>query len=85
VQHPVVRTSEAVLRQNPIGIADEIAIGEEQKLDQVVAVAAGGGPIRKRSLTGSLDRCICVGRYRTAHVVNTSVGGRSQGLGGPGR
>ena len=35
MQHPVMRAAEAELRQHVVGIADEIAIGEEQKLDDV--------------------------------------------------
>jgi hypothetical protein len=37
VQHPVVGPAEAVIRQDPVGIAHEIPVGEEQELDQVVA------------------------------------------------
>ena len=35
MQHPVVSAPEAQLRQHVVGVADEVAIGEEQKLDDV--------------------------------------------------
>ena len=35
MQHAVMRAAEAELGQHLVGIADEIAIGEEQKLDEV--------------------------------------------------
>ena len=35
MQHPVMRAAEAELGQHVVGIADEVAIGEEQKLDDV--------------------------------------------------
>src|SRR6185437_5098629 len=35
MQHAMVGTAEAELRQHLVGIADEVAIGEEQQLDQV--------------------------------------------------
>ena len=37
MQHPVVRPAEAELRQHIVGIADEIAVGEEQQLDDIPA------------------------------------------------
>ena len=36
MQHPVMGAAEAVVGEDPVGIADEIAIGEEQQFDQVV-------------------------------------------------
>ena len=35
VQHPVVRAAEAEFGQHMVGIADEIAVSEEQELDNV--------------------------------------------------
>ena len=35
MQHPVMRAAEPELRQLVVGVADEIAIGEEQQLDDV--------------------------------------------------
>jgi hypothetical protein len=48
VQHPMVRAAEAKLYQHFIRIADEIAIGEEQKLDQI--------PIRLLTAVRFFDR-----------------------------
>ena len=44
MQHPVVRASEAELRQHVVGIAGEVAIGEEQQLDDVPDGLAPTGP-----------------------------------------
>ena len=49
-----MRPAEAVLRQDPVGIADEVAVGEEQEFDQVVAVAARHGTVGECGLTGGL-------------------------------
>jgi len=35
MQHPMVRAPEAQLRQHVVGVADEVAVGEEQQLDDV--------------------------------------------------
>ena len=35
MQHPVMRAPETELGQHVVGIADEVAIGEEQELDDV--------------------------------------------------
>jgi hypothetical protein len=48
MQHPVVRPPEPECLQLMVGVADEIAIGEEQQLDDVPAQIAGpdgGGPL----------------------------------------
>ena len=49
VQHPVVRPPEPVLGQDGIGLAREIAIGEEQQLDE-------GDELRVRAWRGGLAR-----------------------------
>ena len=41
VQDPVMGPPETVLVQDPVGIADEVAIGEEEQLDQVVGRLLG--------------------------------------------
>ncbi len=38
MQHPVMRAAETDLVQDPIGIADEVAIGEEQRLDEPIEI-----------------------------------------------
>ncbi len=46
MQHPVVRAAEIEARQHLVGVADEVAIGEKQKLDQIEGGTlglAGGG------------------------------------------
>ena len=35
MQHAVVRPAEAEVLQEPVGVADEVAIGEEEQLDQI--------------------------------------------------
>ena len=56
VQHPVMGAPEAEIGEDPVGIADEVAVGEEEKLDQVVDrrlgqdLVAGG-----RALPGRLQ------------------------------
>ena len=47
MQHPVMGAPEAEFRQYLVGITDEVAIGEEQELDQVVRHRLGGGPERR--------------------------------------
>src|SRR5436190_20837945 len=52
MQHPMVRAPEAQLRQHVVGIADEVPIGEEQKLDEIpyrFVVAAGSLGVGKRA------------------------------------
>ena len=44
MQHPVVRAAEAEFLQHVVGIADEVAIGEEQKLDDVPEPARPRAP-----------------------------------------
>ena len=54
VQHAVVRAAEAELGQDVVGIADEVAIGEEQELDEVpdrLGRTAGAG---SRRATGAV-------------------------------
>ena len=49
MHHPVMRPAEAEGLQLMIGVADEIAIGEEQQLDDIpaqIAGAQGGGAAR---------------------------------------
>jgi hypothetical protein len=41
VQHAVVRAAEAERDQNLVGVADEVAIGKEEELDQVPARLPG--------------------------------------------
>ena len=41
MQDPVMRAAEAVIAEDPVGIADEVAIGEEEQLDQVVGRLLG--------------------------------------------
>ena len=41
VQHAVMRPPEAVVGEDPVGVADEVAIGEEQQLDEVVGRLLG--------------------------------------------
>ena len=41
MQDAVMGAAEAVFGEDAVGIADEIAIGEEQKLDQVVGHGVG--------------------------------------------
>ena len=43
MQDAVVGAPETVFVQDPVGIADEVAIGEEEQLDQVVGRAARPG------------------------------------------
>jgi hypothetical protein len=43
VQDTVMRAPEADARKNFVGIADKIAIGEKQKLDQIVSRTFGAG------------------------------------------
>ncbi len=46
MQHPVMRAPEAELGERLVGVAHEVAIGEEQQLDQVenrLARPAGQG------------------------------------------
>ena len=48
MQHPVMRPSEAERLELLVGIADEVAVGEEQELDDIPAQiararGAGGG------------------------------------------
>jgi hypothetical protein len=35
MQHPMVRAAKIETRQHLVGIADEVAIGEKEKLDQI--------------------------------------------------
>lgn len=52
VQNPVMGPAEAVLVQDPVRIADEVAIGEEEQFDEVIGrglgegVLAGGGRLQ---------------------------------------
>ncbi len=41
MQHPMMRPAEAVIGEQPIGIGDEVAIGEEQELDQLDDLLVG--------------------------------------------
>ena len=43
VQHAVMGAAEAVVGEDAVGVADEVAIGEEQQLDQVVGRLARRG------------------------------------------
>ena len=66
VQHPVMRPAEAELGQHVVGIADEVAVGEEQQLDEVpdrlAAVQAAARPGR---LAGALRRA---GNIYVSHI-----------------
>ena len=51
MQHAVVRAAEAELGQHLVGVADEVAVGEEQELDEVpdrLARRAGAGSAAPR-------------------------------------
>ena len=48
MHHPVMGPAEPERLQLMVGIADEIAIGEEQQLDDIPAQIAGAGPERRR-------------------------------------
>ena len=58
MQHAMMRAAEAELRQHFVRIADKVAIGEEQKLDEIeIGLAAGrpqARPRRARNVLGSL-------------------------------
>jgi hypothetical protein len=43
MHHPVVRPAEAENLQLMVGIADEVAVGEEQQLDDIPAQSAVAG------------------------------------------
>jgi hypothetical protein len=55
MQHAMMRAAESVIFKKAVGVADEIAIGEEEQLHEVerfgVVVCAAGGP--SGSLRGS--------------------------------
>ena len=39
MQHAVMRASETVIFEQPVGVADEIAIGEEEQLHEIERLA----------------------------------------------
>ena len=55
VNHAVMGAAEAELRQHRIGIANKIAIGEEQQLDDIPAQIAGSSALA-RALIGRASR-----------------------------
>ena len=57
MQHAVVRAAEAELGQHLVGIADEVAIGEEQELDEVPARLAV--PARQLGRLAAARRLAC--------------------------
>ncbi len=49
MQHPVMGAAETIVGEDAVGITDEVAIGEEKQLDQVIGAAprwTGRGPGR---------------------------------------
>ena len=60
MQHAVMRAAEAVILEQAVGVADEIAIGEEEQLDEIdhrlaldlgrARAVGGNGASRRTSL-----------------------------------
>ena len=60
MQHAVMGAAEAVIGQDTVGIADEVAIGEEEQLDEV----EGHGQSRGRD-----GRCLRHDRFRAGQAL----------------
>ena len=45
MEHAVMRAAETVGFEQPVGVADEVAIGEEKQFDQVVHRRGAGGGV----------------------------------------
>ena len=55
MQHPMVRAPEIVVAKDTVGIAHEVAIGEEEQLDQVIGRRLGEGAAADDFLTHGGD------------------------------
>ena len=61
MQHAVMRAAEAEFGERLVGIADEVAIGEEQQFDQVPDRLAGGRAGAASGVGGREMRRACGG------------------------